>query len=267
MSNVVEMESFRKEEKSMNDVYEMKVIRVITTEETEIVEVNKDIDLKDEKTINEMKLTFEGDNNHHYRDGNETNREVKIEFKKNSHDKPERYLTKHKKTDSLVREENQRLERVKEGDGSYGYVDKSSLYKPFISRRFCPDGTKSVLYYESNSSPRSNSPIPSSDLNFYFDIDIESVSKLWKSGDFEELDKHNIIPDDGLTQNRGRYSYSRNECHPNDTQIIKEIYKRRKSVGIRHLDLYDVDVWRNDDTYELDEQGFKNKLVGISLLD
>ena len=35
MSNVVEMTSFRKEEKSMNDVYEMKVTRVITTEETE----------------------------------------------------------------------------------------------------------------------------------------------------------------------------------------------------------------------------------------
>ena len=56
MSNVVEMESFRKDEKSMNDVYEMKVIKVITTEETEIIEVNKDIDLNDEKTMNEMKL-------------------------------------------------------------------------------------------------------------------------------------------------------------------------------------------------------------------
>ena len=79
----------------------------------------------------------------------------------------------------------------------------------FISHRFCPDNTKSILHYEQNSYPRRNSPIPSQDLDFYFDIDKESVSKLWKSGDFEELDNHNIIPDDGLTQNRGRYSYSR----------------------------------------------------------
>ena len=264
MSNVVEMNSFRKEEKSMNDVYEMKVIRTITTEETDIIEVNKDLDLNNEKTINEIKSTYEDDHYGHRRGGNETNHEVKIEFKKNSHDKPKRYLTKHNKTDSLVREENQRLERV--GNDSYhGYVDPSSLYTPFFSRQFCPDGTKTVLSYESNIDPRRGSPIPSSECNFYFDIDKESVSKLWKSGDFEELDKHNIIPQEGFQNSTGwRW---RGVCHPNDTQIIKEIYKRRKTVSIKHIDLYDVDVWRNEDTYELDKQGYKNKVVGISLLD
>ena len=266
MSNVVEMESFRKEEKSMNDVYEMKVIRVITTEETDIIEVNKDLDLNDEETLNQIKSTCES-NPYGRHNGDETNREVKIEFKKTNPDElfpnPEKYLTKHNKTDSLVREENQRLERV--GNDSYhGYVDPSSLYSPFFSRQFCPDGTKTVLHYKSNTDPKGNSPIPSSDLNFYFDIDKESVSKLWKSGDFEELDKHNIIPE-GF-KNRTRWNY-RGDCHPNDTQIIKEIYKRRKTVSIKHIDLYDVDVWRNEDTYELDKQGFKNKVVGISLLD
>jgi len=268
MSNVVEMTSFRKEEKSMNDVYEMKVIRTITTEETEIVEVNKDLDLNDEKTINEIKSFCENDYYGHRNRGDETNRKVKIEFKKPNPDEcypnPQKYLTKHNKTDSLVREENQRLERV--GNDSYhGYVDPSSLYIPFFSRQFCPDRTKTVLHYESNSDPRSGSPIPSSDCKFYFDIDKESVSKLWKSGDFEELDKHNIIPQEGF-QNHTRWNY-RGDCHPNDTQIIKEIYKRRKTVSIKHIDLYDVDVWRNEDTYELDKQGFKNKVVGISLLD
>lgn len=266
MSNVVEMESFRKEEKSMNDVYEMKVIRVITTEETDIIEVNKDLDLNDEETLNQIKSTCES-NPYGRHNGDETNREVKIEFKKTNPDElfpnPEKYLTKHNKTDSLVREENQRLERV--GNDSYhGYVDPSSLYSPFFSRQFCPDGTKTVLHYKSNTDPKGNSPIPSSDLNFYFDIDKESVSKLWKSGDFEELDKHNIIPE-GF-KNRTRWNY-RGDCHPNDTQIIKEIYKRRKTVSIKHIDLYDVDVWRNEDTYELDKQGYKNKVVGISLLD
>ena len=224
MSNVVEMESFRKEEKSMNDVYEMKVIRVITTEETDIIEVNKDLDLNDEETLNQIKSTCES-NPYGRHNGDETNREVKIEFKKTNPDElfpnPEKYLTKHNKTDSLVREENQRLERV--GNDSYhGYVDPSSLYSPFFSRQFCPDGTKTVLHYKSNTDPKGNSPIPSSDLNFYFDIDKESVSKLWKSGDFEELDKHNIIPE-GF-KNRTRWNY-RGDCHPNDTQIIKEIYK------------------------------------------
>ena len=55
-------------------------------------------------------------------------------------------------------------------------------------------------------------------------------------------------------------------CHPNDPKVIKEIYKRRSSLGVSKLDLYDVDVWRNEDTYDENERGFEN-LVGISLLN
>ena len=76
--------------------------------------------------------------------------------------------------------------------------------------------------------------------------------------------KHNIIPEERRMKNHGGGTLG---CHPNDSKVIKEIYKRRKSsLGVSKMDLYDVDVWKNEDTHEKDERGYE-KLVGISLLD
>ena len=249
----------------MSNVYEVKVTKVVTSEDKDIIEVNEDLDPNSEETLNGLKSIYE---DRHYgwmnnsRDRNETNLELSFELVE-SDEEPSHYLTNHKKTDNLVKREEKRIEGNEGIDkGSYSY-EGLSLLAPFYTRNFCPDETKSVFRYE-NRKIRSNSPIPSSYLNFYFDIDKETVSKLWESGEIEELMKHNIIPKESRMKNRGGGTL---DCHPNDSKVIKEIYKRRKSsLGVSKMDLYDVDVWKNEDTYEKDESGYK-KLVGISLLD
>ena len=248
----------------MTTVYKVKVTKVVTSENENTIEVNEDIDINSEETLNELKSVYEDRhygwmNNH--RDSNETNMELSIDLVE-SDEIPRSYLTKHKKTESLIKREEKRIEKNKGSDkGDYSY-EGISLFSPFYTHNFSPDGTKSVLTYV-NHNIRSNSVIPDKYLTFYFDIDKETVSKLWESGEIEELGKHNIISEDSRMSNRTGGTLN---CHPNDTKIIKEIYKRRSKLGVSKLDLYDVDIWRNEDTHDEDERGYE-KLVGISLLN
>ena len=247
----------------MTNVYEVKMIKVVTSEETHIVEVNENLDINSEETLNDLKSIY-GERHYSWMNNpkpHETNMELSFEIVE-SDKEPDRYLTKHKKTENLIKREEKRIEKNKEYSRNSHWYEGLSLLSPFYSHKFSPDGTKSILHYK-NTSIKRNSPIPDKYLNFFFDIDKETVSKLWKSGEIEELGKHNIISEDSRMSNRNGGTLN---CHPNDPKVIKEIYKRRSSLGVSKLDLYDVDVWRNEDTYDENERGFEN-LVGISLLN
>jgi len=226
-----------------NKVYEVTFVKNVTYERKQIIEVNNELNLSEEQIKSELRSIDEGRPSYYYHNssnGEVTNIERQIQLDESEELRGD-YLTKHS-SDVFTEEPYEEPQKV-------GF---------FITTRFFPEGTKSVFHYRNPNHRHSrNGVIPSGNIDLFFDIEKEKVSELWKSGKVKDLMDHYVTFIEE-TEDYRRESY--------DPSIVREIYKRRKSTGTQRLDVYDPEVWRNEDELIQGRRGNVKIFNGLDLL-
>ena len=159
----------------MGNVYEVKL-----KENVYIIEVDENLDIENENTLDILKK--------HYGGGDS------FEIKK-SNEKPEKIFSTKMKRHCVTHDE----------DGNYlderydQYWVEDGLV-PYFTNNFTPENTKSVLYYF-DGKYRRTTKLPNNVLYFHFSIESDELEELWEKGDLKKLSQYLIKPTEQFQRN------------------------------------------------------------------
>ena len=150
----------------MEDVYEVKVKTI--KEFIKIIEVDENLDIENENTLDILKKHYLGSRGEHHSEEGYVSFEVQ-----RSNEKPEKIVTTKMVEGGLV---------------------------PIFTNNFTPENTKSVLYYIEEKYRRTTK-LPNNVLYFHFSIESDELEELWEKGDLKKLSQYLIKPTEQFQRN------------------------------------------------------------------
>ena len=121
----------------MENVYEITVSKVIKVKQKHIIEVNKELDLNNEETLNLLKSNLSDISGSVI---SENDVDVSFEFVETD-EEPDTYYTQKKQTEGLLNKEKERIKYYETNNEDTYRFEKNCYLDPFLSYRFAPVGT------------------------------------------------------------------------------------------------------------------------------
>jgi len=192
----------------MGNVYEVSAKKVITSTNTDFIELEDGLDVENEEVSKELgELILDQMSCFRNQEGDKKT-DVSVDVLPSNQKEGSYYCFTRKNYNPEVIVNNCGI--VGERMGWTFHPEDGVFMRNLEDDIDVPPETISILYYSIKRHSRmSHTYLPHTKLCFYFNIEKEKVVKLWNNGKINELMTHNIIPTNPNQFNRQDYIWTR----------------------------------------------------------